>query len=338
MKNSILILIVLILSLRATAQDPGTYMNLLGENYSQITKDTWDYVRQSSRGRNASKIEKRRLELVATLKSAKYKVTKVGSYQGDLSLKDAVSSYLNISYLVMNDNYKKIVDLERIAEESYNSMEAYILTKERVDEKLDSAYAVLRKAQDDFISEYNVPMSESSGSRVSKKLRNAGVVSKYYNQLFLLYFKSSWYEGQMIDAQNKEKLGDMEQFRQSLELISKEGMKAVKGIAGYQGDNDLKDACFQMLEFYYGEAVRYMPIQIDFYTKKDKMDVTVKNFEAKKKNAITQKDVDEYNSVVNAYSESVKKYNETNLYLNKYRSKRSDNFNKTGDTFFNKYL
>jgi hypothetical protein len=329
----------LIFSMTLFGQDsPVDHMNQLYENYEQISKDTWDYIRQASRGKNANKIEKRRNELATTLRTSKYEANKVSTYKGDASLKIAVVNYLNLSYLVINDNYKKIVNMESIAEESYDAMEAYLLTKERVNDKMDSAFSVLQTAIDSFAATHNVTINESDNSRISKKLKNASRVNKYDNKVYLLFFKSSFYDEQMITAQNEGKIGDIEQYRQTLEITSKEGMDLLKEISGFEGDNSLKDACFKMLEFYYGEAVRYTPKQVDFYQKKDKMEVSLKNYQSKNKKSLTQKDVDEYNNAVNEYNEAIKSFNETNDYLNKYRTLRLDNFNKVRDDFFNKYL
>ena len=318
-------------------QGPGEYMSELAENYKQINKDTWDYIRQASRGRNASKVEKRRSELATTLKQAKYEASKKPGYQGDKSLRDAYASYLGLTYLSVNDEYRKIVDLERIAEESYDAMEAYLLTKERVNQKMDSAYQQLKKAQNDFAATYNVNLVEGS-SRISKKLSNASVINAYDNSIFLIFFKSNFYEGEMINAQNEGKVGDMEQFRQTLEIVSQEGMEELKKVDSYEGDNSLKEACFSMLEFYYGEAVRYAPKQIDFYQKSDKMQTASKIFQSKKQKDLTQAEINDYNNSVNEYNTAVKTFNETNEYLNKFRTKRLNNFNQTRQNFFNKYL
>lgn len=335
--NKLLFLIILFPFGLVAQDNPGQYMNSLTENYGQINKDTWDYVKQASRGKNASKIEKRRVELSNTLRKAKYEIGKKPGYKGDKSLRDAYASYLSLSFYVIDDNYKKIVDLERIAEESYNDMEAYLLLKERVNEKLDSAFQGLKKIQTEFASKYNVNMVEGN-SRISKKLTNASKINKYDNRIFLIFFKSSWYEAQMIEAQNRGDVGDMEQFRQALKQVSKEGMEDIKSIAAYEGDNSLKEAGFQMLEFYYGEAERYVPKQLEFYQKKDKMETAKRNFESKNEKELTKEDVDMYNNAVNNYNDAIRSFNETNEYLNKYRSKRLNNFNSVRQNFFNKYL
>ncbi|MFY0598177.1 MAG: hypothetical protein JXR03_00810 [Cyclobacteriaceae bacterium] len=338
--NKIAYILLVLFSIQASiAQEgPGAYMNYLSEDYEQITKDTWDYVRITSRGRNAGKIEKRRKELAATLRTVKYEVNKKKSYNGDKDLRDAIVKYLELSYLTINDDYKKIVDMEKIAEQSYDDMEAYIMTKEQVNAKLDSAYANLKLAQDSFAAKYNVTITKGEKSRISKKLTSASKVNKYHNKVYLIFFRSTFYEGEMLNAQNEERIGDIEQFRQTLEIVSDEGLNSLKEINAFQGDNSLVEACRSMLEFYRGEAIRYVPKQIEFFNQKDNFETVSKNFETKKRGSLTQEDIDEYNSALEKYNKSIAEFNETNAYLNKFRKKRAENFRETVSTFYDKFL
>lgn len=335
MRIVLIIASISILFVAHAQEHPAEHMSELAANYDQINKDTWGYIRQVSRGKNANRIEKRRRDLVETLRKAKYEASRVKPYKGDNSLKQAYVNYLNLSYHVINDNYKKIVDLERIAEESYDAMEAYLLTKERVNLKMDSAQEELNRAQATFASKYNIQLT-SEDSRISRKLNNAGQINSYYNRVYLLFYKSAFYEGKMLEAAATGNVGDIEQYRQTLEIASEEGMEAIKKIGGYHGDHSLKNACYEMVEFYFGEAVRYMPKQIDFFTKKDRMETLVKNFESKKNP--TQQEIDEYNQSINDYNNAIGSFNETGEYLNKYRTKRLENLNKTIDAFYNKHL
>lgn len=320
------------------AQDsPVDYMSKLGENYKQISKDTWDYIKQASRGKNASKIEKRRGELINTLRISEGKASRVKSYKGDASLRDAVVNYLHYSYLLLNNDLQKIVDLEQIAEQSYDDMEAYLNAKEAVNVKMDSIGEVLNAAEETFASKYNINLVKSE-SKLSKKLNNASSVSNYYNKIYLVFFKSSWYEEQMIQALSAGKISDIEQYRQSLESTSIEGIEELKSIGLFRGDRKLKDACHFMLAFYKDEAQNYMPGQVDFYVKDEKMKSTVKAFEAKKKKSLTQQDIDNYNTTINEYNASIEKFNKTNEYLNKERSKKYDQFNKSIREFYSEYL
>ncbi|WP_462249585.1 LIC11966 family surface protein [Ekhidna sp.] len=336
--NQLKSLFLLLLSFNVLAQNsPVDHLNKLSTDYDQINKDTWDYVRQASRGKSANKLEKRRTELASTLKTAKYNVSKVPVYQGDNSLKKAYINYLGLTYNMINNDYKKIVDMEKVAEDSYDAMEAYLLTKERTNKRMDSASTALSAAQDEYVKKYNITVREDK-SRISRKLNNAGSVIEYYNKIYLIFYKSSFYEGEMINAISSNNVGDIEQFRQTLEMVSKEGTEDLAKIGSFRDDNTLKDVCFKMLEFYYGEAVKYMPKQVEFYAKKDRFETLSKNINAKKQKQLTQKEVDDYNKAVEEYNAAINDFNETNDYLNKYRSKRFKDFNDAIENFYRKFM
>ncbi len=62
------------------------------------------------------------------------------SYNGNKALRDSAVSYLKILYSVFNEDYSKLVNMEEIAEQSYDAMEAYLLAQEKAGEKLDQAH------------------------------------------------------------------------------------------------------------------------------------------------------------------------------------------------------
>lgn len=44
--------------------------------------------------------------------------------------------YVNFCYTIFNEDYAKIVDMEEIAEQSFDEMQALLILREKVDEKL----------------------------------------------------------------------------------------------------------------------------------------------------------------------------------------------------------
>lgn len=322
----------------AIAQDsPVAYMEKVGENYKQISKDTWSYIKQASKGKNARKIEKRRMELAGSLKYARQQASKLKAYEGDPALRDAVVQYLSISYYSLNNDYKKLVDMEAIAEESYDDMEAYLLTKERLGLKMDSARNALEFEVEAFAKRNNINLVDRE-TRLGEKIGNANEVHAYNNRVYLIFYESSWYEQEMIKAMSEERISEVEQFRQVLEINSKEGMEELKEMEPFRNDPELKDACYSMLEFYYGEAVRYMPNQVSFFVKTDKMKTMQKNIESKKRKDLTNQEIDDYNQAIKDYNDAIGEYNKTNEYLNKYREIRLNKFNKATENLYSKHI
>src|ERR1041385_6886888 len=118
----------------------------------------------------------------------------------------------------------KIVDMEDVAEQSYDLMEAYLLAKERDGDKLDEAYKKVANQQKLFAEKNNIKLIEST-SKLSQKIEEAGKVSTYYNQVYLIFFKSYKDDFYLTEALNKSDVNAIEQAKNSMDKNATEGMK-----------------------------------------------------------------------------------------------------------------
>lgn len=323
-----------LLSFVAFPQNAGEYMQRINSNWEPIAQETWDYLKATARG-NAKKQDKRRLDLIEAIKKASYNTSQIGSFQGNSDFVKAVNSYLGLTLASLQGEYQKIIDLEELAQKSYDMMELYIATKELVNHKMDSANEVLQAAQREFAKNNSITLIESE-SRLERKINTANLALNYYNDIYLIFFKSYLQEVNFLEAQKKQSIGDMEQSRQSLEDFSKAGMEQLTALPDYQTDSRLKSACFAMLEFYYGEAKRYAPQLIEFYLANDEFTETKARMESKKNP--TQAEVTEYNKAVNSINMKSQEFNKTNSYLNEHRGKRMNVFNHEVENFFQAYM
>lgn len=56
-------------------------------------------------------------------------------YNGDNSLRQSSIDYIKLCYNVFNDDYAKIINLEDIAEQSFDEMQAFLLLQEKQTKK-----------------------------------------------------------------------------------------------------------------------------------------------------------------------------------------------------------
>src|SRR5690606_20408367 len=101
----------------AQYDNPGTYLDAIGAEYRSIQKEMWDYTSAAAHGKSASTVEKKRASLIETTRNAKTKVKAMKDYEGNTAYRDSVVSFLNIYYLVLKEDYGKIVNMEEIAEQ-----------------------------------------------------------------------------------------------------------------------------------------------------------------------------------------------------------------------------
>ena len=317
-------------------KDAGTYFEYVGKEFKQISNDMWDYTSASAHGKRAKTVGNKRKELVSQINTSMSKIKSMPAFNGTTSYRDSTVSFLNLNRLVLNEDYAKIVDMEEVAEESYDAMEAYMLAKEKADDKLKAAGDMIDSEEHKFAADNNITLVESK-DKIGKKLEEAGKVYKYTNPIYLIFFKSYKQEMYLINAQNKGDVSGMEQNKNALMQDAKEGKKKLEAIKDYKGDLTLKVACKNMLDFYESEAKKYDDISNYFMTK-EKVEKIKTSFDAKKDKEKTKSDVDQYNAAANEFNAANKKYNTTNQDLNQSRSKLVDEYNNASLKLTDKFV
>ncbi len=306
----------------------GEYMNFMSEEHRKISTDTWDYMKSVAHGKSARKVEKRRSEMINTIGAAKARIKKMPGFEGDVSLRDSVVKYLTINYKVLNQDFAEIVDMEAIAEQSYDLMEAYIMAQEKAGEKLHEANQMVADEQKVFAKNHNVNLVEEE-SKLSKKIAEANKVMSYYNQAYLIFFKSYKQEAYLLDAVAKKDVSGIQQNKNTLAKYSKEGITKLKELGDYKGDSDVRLSCQKLMNFYIDESNNAVPAIVD-YTMKNENYVKIKDaFESIKQSKRTQADVDKYNKAGQDLNAAGAKYNELN---NKYNAERAQLINKWNKT------
>jgi len=326
------------LSMIVRAQEaPVDYMNKISLKYRTIQQDMWDYTSAVAHGKSAKKIDARRTELIQTTFTALNEVKKMPAYDGDSAYRDSVVSFLNIYYLILKEDYAKIVDMEEIAEQSYDNMEAYMTAKERANEKMNQASFMVGEQQRVFAEKHNITL-QAADDELSKKMLVAKDVYNYYNVVYLVFFKSFVQEKYLIEAINKKDVSAIEQNKSALLTASKEGLEKLKDIASFNGDNTVVTACIALLTFYQDEAENKVSLITDYFIKTENFNTIKISFDQIKPNNRTQADVDGYNKAVNEMNASVEVYNKTNTELGTNRTKYLDGWNNATSKFTDKHV
>ncbi len=333
----IFLLFVLTPSLVAQKSKALMYMEKINREMDAITADSWEYTSEVAHGKNARKVETKRRELVRTSKMAMEKVGRMDAFEGSTQFRDSMVSYLRIHYLVLNEDYEKILNMEEIAEQSYDRMEAYLLAKELADDKLDEAGERMQEQQKQFAAANNINLLTST-DKVTIKLEKAGEVMKHYNVVYLIFFKCFKQEAYLIDASNKKDINAMEQNKNALISASEEGLDKLKGVPAYKGDKSLVYACKSCLDFYHQEASVKMDGVIDFYLQDENFKKLKASFDLKPQKERTNADVSEYNDAVKELNRKLNAFNKQNDGMNKARTGALNDWDRTAKNFLDKHI
>ena len=333
--TKILAIGLLFIAGRTAAQSPVEYMNGFSAEYQKIQEDMWDYTSSVSHGKSARKVDKRRMELIQTSNAALAKAKSAKGFEGSTAFKDSVVEYFRLVNLVLKEDYAKVVDMEAIAEDSYDAMEAYMTAREMASDKLAEASKMISREQRKFAEDHNVKIIDTS-SELDKKMEIAGQVYDHYNEVYLIFFKSFKQEAYLIDAISKKDLSAVEQNREALIATAKEGLEKLKTVKLYNNDRSVVDATKKLLEFYISEAQNEMVTASDYLLKSENFNKTKEAFDKKPEKSRTKADVDGYNKAVGEMNAAVNKYNAANEKMNKTRSTLVDSWNNIAQTFTDK--
>src|ERR1700691_794912 len=162
-KFTLTIVLIAALSASVTAQNldnPGDYMTAMVKARGDMDAKYMQYISAAAHGRRARKVEKLRQEVLDNITDSRYKTTDLPIYKGDNSLRQSSINYIQLCYNVFNEDYKKIVNIEELAEQSVDEMQAYMLLEEKVSERLHDGYDSLDKAEKAFATKYNVTLNK----------------------------------------------------------------------------------------------------------------------------------------------------------------------------------
>lgn len=336
--RSFLSSVLLICVLSAHAQNPALdYLNSMSDQYSKISKEQWDYTRAVGHGKRARLVEKRRTDLLQAIQESKRAISKMKPYNGNSELRDSMVLYLDLSYKLINQDYAKIVNMEEVAEQSYDAMEAYMLAKELASQKGSQAHKIANNQIERFAAENNIKIVDSQ-SKLSRNMEAASKTFDYYNKVYLIFFKAYKQNAYLSDALQKADISTIEQNRNSLSTYAADGIEKLKNYVRFQSDETLSTACRQILAFYKEKADNKVPQMTDYFTAKEKFEKIKAEFDRIKPDKRTQQNIDVYNNAAREMNAASAKYNKVGDELNESGKKSIDNWNKKSDAFLDTHI
>lgn len=315
------------------AEDPGAYMSQISKPQLAVAQKYISYMSAVSHGKGSRKSDKRREDLLNTINEVRMKINDLPSFQNDKSLRDATVDYFKLLYSVMNDDYAKVINMEEIAEQSYDAMEAYMLAEEKVNEKLSEAQDRRFLAEKAFAAAHNVKLL-SAKDELGEKMETISRVTNYYHQVYLVFFRASKQETYLADAVTAKNLNSIEQSRSALLKYAEEGLQKLDTMKPYNGDNSIITNCRAALRFFKDEAGDKTDVVTDYLIKSEEFQKLKKAMDEKPNNERTKEVVNNFNKSVNEINKSAEHYNKVNKDLNTKRDEVYNNWNNGVKTFF----
>lgn len=319
-----------------TFASAGEYMDFIGKQNKEIIDDYLSYRSAVAHSKNARKIENKRKALLQSVKDGTKKVAAMPSYKGDKSYRDSTVAFLKMTYHILNDDYGKIVNLEEVAEQSYDAMEAYFLAQDLANEKSDQSFENLRLVQTNFAYTHGVIISEANKDQLQRKAELNSLISNYHRTLYMLFFKSYKQESYLLEALKNKDINAIEQNNNTLIKYAEEALVKLDTMKAFRNDRSLVAACKQIQEFYKSECKETEAL-VDFFIKEENFNKIKSSMDAKKASEKTAADIDLYNKAIADLNKAITNFNNLNSRLHNGRSKSLENWNKVSKAFLDKH-
>lgn len=329
------LLLTIIFSNSQTPSDAANYLSSINSAHADMNQKYMAYMSIAAHGRRARKIEKMRIQALTSISTSRNKTVELPYYQGDKTLRASSLDYIQLCYNVFNEDYAKIVNLEEIAEQSIDQMEAYILLQEKTSEKIKIASDKMQKASKEFAFKYKVNLIESK-SELSEKIELADTLNQYVNKLYIIFFKCNFQDGQLTQNLNDNKLSSVEQSRNSLVNYADQGLKEIELYKSFYGDSQLADVCKQALNEYKKMALTDIPKITNYHAKKERFEKLQKEIESN--NQRTKEDIDKFNNAVKDINRETEISNQVNNSMNEKRNAIVQNWESAQKSFLDIHM
>lgn len=320
---------------KAQDDNAGTYMDKVNKPLRDVNQKYMSYISASSHG-SIRKADRKRQLMMEQIDKSELAISQLPYYKGDKDLQQSAMAYLKLTADMQNENYSKIVNLEEISEQSYDNMEAYILLKKKVAEKMNEASEVQYKSQEDFAAKNNITLIKNE-SEASQNMKKMGAVMDYQEKMYLLFFKCNSQEASMMKAIEKKDVTAMEQLKNAMVKYANEGLEVLDTTKSFEGDASLKNACKKALEFFKKEGDK-TSITTDYLMKTEAFGQIKKSFESNPSAKNDKNEIAKYNKAVNEMNTAVNTSNQNSQYLNQARTEAYDKWNNTQKSFLDTHV
>lgn len=339
MKQPLLFVLFIFFSLSASAQDfktPVEYLTFLGKESKAIQQSTWKYTKAVAHSKSARKIDATRKSLIKSIQAASKKIAGAkNGYKGDTEYRDQLLNYYSLMEKYINEDYDKIINMQEVAEQSYDFMEAYITARDLVNEKINAEVDKVNAGQKTFANKYGISITDDE-SELGKKMAISNEVFAHQSEMYLIFFKAYITDVNLMKAIENKDVSAIQQNASSLEQFANEGLDKLKTAKAYKNDPMLINATKKTLEFYKKEALEFVPATTDLLMLNQKVEDTKKSVE--NKSTPSKDEVTNFNKLVNDANKAVGNYNKLNTKFFNDKNTSITAWNAASESFVAKHV
>jgi hypothetical protein len=335
----ILFILLLFINNFLFGQSASKYLKAISTEAKLVQDATWEFSQNliKDEGKNPDKLENSRYKLLGYIMKSKKRIESMSDFDGKTYFRDSIVIFLKLYEEVVDIDYPNIKKLNIKADKDFELKEKLIFARESANTKLTSASEMLTDVEKRFSMENNLRMSKEV-SKTAKKLQKANKVYKYYNSMFLIFFRCYIEEAKFLKALDEGSIEKMRQAKSDLNANLLEYSVKLNLKLDFEGDKSLIGTCQEVFDFYEEEVKSDFKKIIEFQEFKLEFQETKVILEAKTKEERAKGEVAEFNKLVAEYNKRTQEYNDLILNQNAKRESLINSWNLAGEEFEKEHL
>lgn len=316
----------------------GEYMDELTAIFDPVRAETWNYLVTVVQSQSAKKSAKRRADLMRFLDDTKAKVKAHKPWEGDVTIRDSMVHFLELTKQMMGDDFVEIEELEAGSDETFEALDRYLDAHEAANKKYNQAANHIAVAYEQFANRHGITLQDTQKDELGKRIDEAVAAMNYYNQAYRILFKAQIEEARFIRAMEENNITESTLRMKNLAQFSKEGKQACESLGAHKGNKILKIHTTVLMDFFLREAGQQFPVLVEFLKAKEELNTLKAEIDATPADQRTSEQIDRFNQLVEEYNAGVNIYNQTNTDLNAERSKLINDWNARGQEFLQAHI
>ncbi len=268
-------------------KNASEYNNFIILQQAKIVQKSMQYVSFSVHSEDASKVEKKRAEVIKQIDEALANVKKMPDFNGDKRLRDETVDVFMLSRNTYNVDFKDANSLFAKRNDSYENLQKYYQAQDKAEKKINDAMEDMKKAQMRFAERNKMQIMTSE--KKDSPFDVIGRINTYTRQIELAIFKPKKNNEIFMKAIGEKKA--TENQRKNIVIEAETALTALKLMPDFNKDANYRDKAIEMVTFYR-----------DFATKEGATMLEVSN-----KKEINKYDVDSFNAAIKLYNEKSNK-------------------------------
>jgi hypothetical protein len=317
--------------------EPDEYLDFVNDHHREIAKEIVFYTNTLAHGKEARKEEPVRKSILHKLKSASVRIGGMPAYKSDKSLQDSLVNYTRSIYVILNEEYPKVVGAQDSAKNGQSAMVHFWKVRAEALDMILKDEDKFNVSVKDFAKRYTIDLSDSHDEEY-EQLQTIQKVSSYYQVVQGIYHTCSSEESKLTKAMDAKNEKDMSMYNASLFNYTKKGLTTLDSLKEYKGDASLYSATKQLLDFYQKETEFKGPGLITALIKEGAYEQTKKDLGGKSDTSMSLEEKERLIKAISEHNEFAANYTAVVTELNAERPKLVANWQKTSQAFLKKQL